>query len=96
MPQEGEYGFVMPFTVCQSKGGPYDDQSFVAGFQAGAIFAMLKAAKAVGAATTLPHPVYAEMIHQLDLVGMQFGFELVADLAEDPDWRLVWFRNPLA
>ena len=96
MAQEGEYGFVMPFNVCTSKGGPYEDQSFVAGFQTGAIFAMLEAAKAVGAASTLPHPVYVELLDQLDLIGMQFGFELVADLAEDPDWRLVWFQNPLA
>jgi hypothetical protein len=25
-----EWGMVMPFVVCQSKGGPYDDDSFVA------------------------------------------------------------------
>lgn len=29
--EEQEYDLVMPFVVCQSQGGPYDDDAFVGG-----------------------------------------------------------------
>lgn len=32
---DAEFGLVMPFVVCESQGGPYDDNAYVAGFEAG-------------------------------------------------------------
>jgi hypothetical protein len=71
---EGGMELVMPFVVCRSKGGPYDDGSFAAGWQAGEIDQALRVAEQ-GPAVRLRYPmVYAALIPQLELIGMKHGW----------------------
>ena len=39
----------IPFVVCESVGGPFDDAAYLSGFELGVIYARLVAAKAVDA-----------------------------------------------
>lgn len=43
MSEEPELSLVMPFVVCTSEGGPYEDESFVAGWDLGTLDARLDA-----------------------------------------------------
>jgi hypothetical protein len=92
-PEGDGYNLVVPFVVCQSVGGPYDDDAFVAGFQAGQIDQALQAAAAVHAAE-VRFTVYTTLVKQLELIGMSRGFPvvLVAESDEVPEWSFVTFR----
>jgi hypothetical protein len=72
---ETEFGLVMPFVVCASQGGPYDDDSYVAGYEAGKLDAEL----ALGPPHVLAFwppalSFHAENKPQLDLVAMKNGY----------------------
>ena len=92
-PGEDENGWnlLMPFIVCQSKGGPYDDDAFTAGWHCGSIDAELTALYMY----PNPKPSYtvrAEMVPQLELIGMRHGFPvLVAEATGYPEWTLITF-----
>jgi hypothetical protein len=92
-PEPDGYSLVVPFVVCRSNGGPYDDESFVAGWQCGDIDRALAAAAAVGASRVRQPMVHAAIIKQLELVGMYRGFPtLQADAIEGcPEWADVTF-----
>lgn len=86
------YELVMPFVVCASAGGPYDDAAFVAGWRLGCLDRDLAAAAAAhlpAAATARP----ADM-PQVDLIAMAHGYRTVATpWAEAPDeWVCVDFE----
>jgi hypothetical protein len=85
-PQDTE--LVMPFVVCASQGGPYDDDAFVAGFQAGSLYKTLAAIAAVEATGVIEVPVRTALLPQLDLIAMKFGFTTEAVPAESPDWSM--------
>lgn len=86
MGDEAEYGLVMPFVVCQSKGGPYDDESYVAGYEAGHLDAILRYNALLRAQGFNPQPppgaapFHVENRPQLDLIAMRHGF--VAEFTE--------------
>lgn len=67
---EETFGLVMPFVAVVSKGGPYDDPSFVAGYQAGEINGKLESRR-IAAATFL---IYTTLIEQVDLIAMRHGY----------------------
>lgn len=69
MEGESEYELVMPFISCASRGGPYDDDAFVAGFQTGAVDALL----AAGLTPPPGRPYYKVLLPQLDLIAMRYG-----------------------
>ncbi len=83
---------VMPFIVCQSKGGPYDDDAFVAGFQAGQIEKALQAAN-VGDADRVRFSTFTALVPQVELIGMRHGFPvMVAESSEEwPGWCMLTF-----
>jgi hypothetical protein len=93
-PEAEGYDLVVPFIACLSQGGPYDDDSFVAGFQAGRVDQALAAGAAVGA-TEVAITVLTPLVKQLDLIAMNRGFPIVvADVAaEVPEWSHVVFRT---
>ncbi len=98
-PEEKTWGLAVPFVVCQSQGGPYDDAAFVAGFHAGQISQALKSAQAAGA-SRLQFTVRTELVKQLDLIAMDRGFTLsVADVDETechpamPEWTFATFEG---
>lgn len=86
------YELVMPFTVVISAGGPYEDAAFVAGFQAGVIYADL--------GQDMPAPGYwvpSALVTQLDLVAMRWGFKMYSEeWDQGPEWTHVWFRRTSA
>lgn len=94
-----EYGLVMPFVVCRTQGGPYDDQSFVAGFQSGQIAATLDLVSDAGVKTiAVPHCVYRPLLPLLDLLAMRYGYQMQsADVTAGEDtetWATVEFHRP--
>jgi hypothetical protein len=92
-PERPGYELVMPFTVCRSAGGPYDDDAFVAGFQAGRVDQALEAG-AVARASEVRFTVYTTLVKQLELIGMSRGFPVVLaeESSEVPAWSFVTFR----
>ena len=92
-PEEDGYSLVIPFVACHSQGGPYDDQSFVAGYQAGQLARSLAAAAVVGA-TEVKATVNSDLVKQLDLIAMHHGFIAVAEASDEaPTWTFVTFRK---
>lgn len=91
---------VVPFVVCRSVGGPYDDDSFVAGFQAGEIDKALQVAAAAGASTAT-WTVRTALVSQLELLAINrgFGYMATAEVGESedheamPEWSLVTFST---
>ena len=73
---------VMPFMVCESKGGPYDDAAFVAGFRAGIIDAYL----ATDPNNPVPETFFTEpeLIPQLDLIAMRHGYTCLLYTSPSP------------
>lgn len=88
--EEASYGLVMPFTVCQSDGGPYDDAAFVAGYRSGTINAHLERI----APDELRIYVEPALLPQLDLIAMRHGYTMVSEpWADHPDeWALATFK----
>lgn len=81
-PNSGEYVLVMPFVVCSSNGGPYDDQSFVAGARYGDLSRLLRSLPPE--ITTLQHTEYIALLPQLELLAMHEGWAILFDhLAEE-------------
>jgi len=81
--EEGEYELVLPFVICKSDGGPYDDQAFVAGVNCGQLMAELQALTQHSA---LPRPRYArpEYLPQYDLIAMQHGYLIRHGAIDEP------------
>ena len=99
-PEDEGMTLVVPFIVCRSKGGPYDDESFVAGWQGGEIDKALAAAAAIGA-TRVDYTVRTALVPQLELVAMNRGFPSMVAVevgeTEDhdamPEWSFVTFAT---
>lgn len=91
---------MVPFVACVSHDGPYDDRSFVAGYQCGAVDRMLAVAQLAGAVkVAVPFAVHTDLGRQLELIGMNRGYPVV-DVAEVgagegydamPQWSFVTF-----
>jgi hypothetical protein len=85
---EGKYSLLMPFVSCRSRGGPYDDEAYVAGFSMGLLYASLEHER-------LPLyelPVYVPNCAQLDLIAMRHGYS-VEITAEADEWCTVVLRR---
>jgi len=97
---DGAMELVYPFVVCRSQGGPYDDDTFVAGVQLGRIDAALQVAASVGA-DRLSCTVYTTLTRQLELCGMARGYPTVTvvEVSETPEhaamsqWSHVTFER---
>lgn len=87
-PDEGGYGLLMPFAVCESNGGPYQDHAFVQGYTAGVLDARMEHTD-----KAFQHYVAPALIPQLDLVAMHRGWSIKHEpWDEHPDeWTLATF-----
>jgi hypothetical protein len=86
---DAEYDLVMPFVVVASKGGPYDDDAYVAGYEMGLIAAALAQAPSDRQAT-----IRTANVPQADLLAMQYGYRYTAERSEDvPEWTHVKFES---
>jgi hypothetical protein len=89
MADESSFHLVMPFVVCQSKGGPYDDEAYVAGYEAGALaMALATAPKTDTEPRRLDTPYHSDNRPQLDLIAMKHGYSASFEEAEVDGW--VW------
>lgn len=73
-----DWHLIVPFVVCRSCGGPYDDASFVRGFEVGRIAEKLARHDWDEIAAT----VHEDVVHQLDLIAMRQGYVII-DRPED-------------
>lgn len=92
--EEVGYGLVMPFVVCQSNGGPYEDKAFVAGARYAFVETMLRMLGEFGVGECEQY-VETALVSQLDLVAMRHGWKMTAEPWEEhPDeWTLVKFER---
>lgn len=82
---ETEFGWIMPFVVCQTNGGPYEDEAFIAGARFAKWDMLLKFQPTM-------HQEYepAALVPQLDLLAMHLGYKMTTEPWEqDPSWVLV-------
>lgn len=63
------YELAMPFVSVRSKGGPHDDESYVAGYQMGLLDAQLG-----GSEFDQGRPIAADSREQADLIAMRHGY----------------------
>lgn len=80
-----DYGMVLPFVVVASKGGPFDDDAYTAGFEAGQMFESLSHIRmhTPDIYMKLAMPIHAANREQLDLIAMHYG--LTANFTEVAD-----------
>lgn len=77
------YSLVMPFVVVASRGGPFDDQAYAAGWEMGAIEVRLQMACLLGLG--LPHvTVLRSNLPQIELLAMKHGLLITEN--EWPDY----------
>lgn len=90
MIEDSEYGLVMPFVVCASKGGPYADESFVAGVRFGEMTMRLEAGETPVVSYEPP-----ALVPQFDLLAMHCGYRLTSEPWDEhpDDWSLVTFTK---
>jgi len=88
---------VMPFVTVASKGGPHDDQSYVAGYEMGLLDARLEHI------SSIPHlqnftwkpdiPIRVENRRQAELVAMKYQFvTLCGDVDDSGEWINVEYK----
>jgi hypothetical protein len=86
---ESQCDTVMPFTLCRTNGGPYDDDAFLSGWRLGDIDATL-VHPGVSALATSIHP---RELGQADLIAMARGYTTTVEPSGDPDWLSVTFTR---
>lgn len=86
-----EWGLVMPFVICRSNGGTYDDHAFVAGARYGEAHYKLRAESP----DTWKDYVFPDAVAQYELLAMDQGYKMTAEpWDEHPDeWVLVTFNK---
>lgn len=76
--EEPGYGLVMPFVTVTSKGGPHDDESYVAGYAMGQLDATLASGVPKHDVT-----IRADCEAQADLLAMRYGYRSVIGDVDD-------------
>lgn len=93
MSDGGGWDLVMPFLPVTSRGGPFDDEAFTAGWQAGVVDRSLEVL-AVLDGRALSFLVDSRLGDQMRLLGMKHGYPAVTlePLDGCPEWVRVTFR----
>lgn len=89
-----DYQLEMPFVVVTSRGGPYDDDAFTAGFHAGQIYQHLEDDQE----RSLPPfvlAVRADLLPQLELIAMKHGLLIERAPGTAPEWAVITMVRPL-
>lgn len=81
---DDEWGMVMPFVVCESQGGPYEDAAFVAGYECGSLDQLLLSERP----RTHEVTVRTDSMQQIDLIAMRHGYILTSQDG-DEQWTFV-------
>jgi hypothetical protein len=80
---------LMPFVVCRSEGGPYDDEAYVAGWELGELDHELTWTRPAFVTRYL----HVANLLQADLVAMCHGYRLETPFPERDGWRLVYLTR---
>jgi hypothetical protein len=88
VPEDREFGLLMPFVVCTSNGGVFDDTAFVAGAQLGELWRQMQDGGPVEPVYVNPH-----LVPQLDLAAMHFGYHMTVEPWDEHN-TLVEFERP--
>lgn len=91
-PHKAEYGLVMPFVVTQSNGGDYEDNAYAAGWEAGRCDELLATCARLNKPTVDVPIARTGNLHQLDLVGMRYGYSMRIE-HNDGFWASVVFEQ---
>jgi hypothetical protein len=83
MASDSAFELVMPFVVCTSQGGPYDDLPFAAGYELGRIDATL------AGNNDWRGTVRRESLPQLELIAMNHGRVIKNEDDDGNAWLLV-------
>lgn len=94
LPEEEGYSLLYPFTVVTSKGGPYDDDAFTAGFACGLLDKALTVVHAAGG-TSYQVTIRTDLVQQAELVGMARNFPIATAQPDGafPEWTLMTFQT---
>lgn len=88
MSDDAEYSMLMPFIAVTSKGGPFDDASYCAGYEMGQLDAALQAGPRLHQVT-----IRTANVEQADLMAMRYGYTAKADgPSECGTWTWVEFE----
>jgi hypothetical protein len=83
---EHEHELMVPFVVCQSQGGPFEDHAFVNGCR----YTELRHRVSIWRPLALVSFENPDLRPQLELLAMEFGYELTTE-PHDEDWEKVTF-----
>lgn len=86
---EQGYGLVMPFVTVTSKGGPYDDLAYAAGWAMGVLDLRLAELQPV----THAEAVRSDDVSQADLVAMKNGYQAKPVETDVDGWHWVEFAR---
>ena len=86
-----EAELLMPFVVCESKGGPYHDDSFCAGYHLGRIDAQMEAGL-IGATDVIT--IRLPSVPQLDLIAMRHGLAIEVTAEHCEEWATILILRP--
>ena len=94
-PAEEDLALVLPFVVTLTNGGPYDDDAFTAGWEAGWLDAKLESMAGFGGVVVF-RTVREVLLPQLDLIAMRYNFVLTSTPVDGFDgWATASFtREP--
>lgn len=79
------YDLVMPFVTVATQGGPHDDESYVCGFEMGALDVLLDSR-----VSAVEQVIHASNLPQVDLIAMKHGYTMTLLDEEDEGWA--WIR----
>lgn len=80
---DAEYGLVMPFVSVASKGGPFDDVAFAAGYEMGLLDELLANSYTFG---LVARTLRVENQEQADLIAMRHGWKARFAVVESDEW----------
>jgi hypothetical protein len=84
-----EYGLVMPFVTLNSRGGPHDDQSYVAGWEMGALDMVLGEMPDSPLPATYNFTIRSDNRPQFELIAMKHGYNAIVAESGTEGWSYV-------
>lgn len=79
-----DYELSMPFVLCKTNGGPFDDEAFVIGWDCATLHAELRQCR-VMQLTPIGRWVKARLLPQLELIAMDTDFTILHGYAPPGD-----------
>lgn len=86
---EPSFDLVMPFVTVASKGGPHDDDAYVAGYEMGHLDAILSTGLPIFETT-----IHAVNTGQADLIAMKHRYQCRQEPSDEvPEWTYATFTR---